>query len=302
MLREVDKNNEFKGTYDWPILDETLLAVRSRLENNVFWPFGARKVLDQLTLLEPGLRRVSIRGLNVFEFGSGKFAPHLHSTYFYINGAASCRSLDPQPIDSNGNAARALTNLLVEAISGPETWHAGAVDREEYLRRIARFDLAALAAQDPERALRDVPITHMINDAGGLPCDGSIDFMFSFSVLEHIYDLPIVIEAFRKSVSDSGILCHTIDFTDHWFHNGTCPHRWGYLTENGGDGMGVNQLRLSEMLTLFRDAGFEIVEVKGFREPLPPAVEQQLLPRFAALSREDRETYMAVVVARPARQ
>jgi hypothetical protein len=294
---ELQSDAGLRTPYDWPILETLYSRVGKLLNDNWCWPFGPRKMADQIAYLEPALQRLRIEGASVLEFGAGGYAPEVLSAFFYLNGARSCSSIEPLPVKDAGAACRALHDALMRMLMRPDLWRKSSIDINEFVARAARFDFAALSNSDMESALRNVPIRHEIALLEETNLSG-FDFAFSIAVLEHVTDLSGAFSALNASISPGALMCHVIDFSDHAFHAGTCPHRWGYLTQGGGDGHGINRVRLSAMVEKLEAHGFETLEIRRVSAPLPVDVTESLLPQYRLSSKEDLETYLATIVSR----
>lgn len=92
--------------------------------------------------------------------------------------------------------------------------------------------------------------------------DASIDFFWSQVVLEHVPldEFPVLLGQLRRVVSPRGIGMHSVDFRDHLEgglnHLRFSPATWeGRIFRNSG--FYTNRIRPGDMLTLFRDAGFD---------------------------------------------
>lgn len=298
VYKEFGSNHYLEFPYDWRFLDPVYVRIRNSLDKNLLWPFGMAKVTEQIKLFEPGLQHIRIKDSAFLEFGSGVFSPFVLSSYFYINGAKTCYSTDWAPIDNHENAARTLKGFLTEAFTHPDEWCRGEVAFEEFVSRIMRYNLISLNNDEPASAMAHFPVRYVNGSAGSLPKGLKFDFLFSCTVLEHLVDLPDVFKAFGRLVKPDGIMCHVVDFSDHAYHTGHCPHRWGYLTEEGGDGIGMNGIHLSEMVGLLESEGFETVEVLRHTEAPPEEVVANLRPQYKSLSMDDLSTHLATIVSR----
>jgi Methyltransferase domain len=283
---------------DWRILDSCKRQIDQQLSGNEFWPFGTAKIRAQLAYLAPALAYFDVRGAEVMELGAGVFSPHVLSAYYYLNGAKACFAYDPSPIENKENAARALMTLLTEAVLYPDRWDLGLIARADFLARISNFDCDALDRGDLDLGCKTAPIKVFNGDPAALLRECRVDYLFSASVLEHVYELPQFLIGLRQVLKPDAVMAHVVDFTDHGYHAGTCDHRWGYLTYGGGDGGGINRVRLSGMLRMLESHGFETLHLKRYTERVPGEVLDRLLPEYRELSSEDLETYLAVIVSR----
>jgi hypothetical protein len=155
------------------------------------------------------------------------------------------------------------------------------------------------------------------------PCDctrlpipnGSIDVVYSRSVLEHVQ--PGVIEGIflesKRILAESGVACHFIDPSDHWEHNDKnisrinflrytdAVFRWTYLNPLNYH----NRLRHSEYARILRHAGFEILKEERFVDPraVEFASRRRLARQFQTFALEDLATvdsfFLAEARSRP---
>jgi SAM-dependent methyltransferase len=122
----------------------------------------------------------------------------------------------------------------------------------------------------------------------------SCDVVFSTSVLEHVYDLPVVCRSLARVTKPGGIGLHSIDFRDHWNFDRPldfllfASQSYQARMTRGRVGRG-NRLRLSEHLAQFRDAGFRIDTVKPYAPP-DKGYFDAFLPRLRASSSPYRDS------------
>ncbi len=101
----------------------------------------------------------------------------------------------------------------------------------------------------------------------------SADIIVSRDVLEHIREdrLHDLMATSRRILKDGGVLCHTIDMSDHWEHGDKSISRLNFLKYDGAlwGLAGVNQqnfqnrLRRFEYLDLLRRYDFEVLTATG---------------------------------------
>lgn len=136
--------------------------------------------------------------------------------------------------------------------------------------------LRFLSAHDPacshlltEKAFEDFPLTYLapfrIHDVP----DGSLDFIISRTVLEHIpkVDLKKLWLDLRVKLRSDGLMLHYIDHSDHLEHSDKSISKVNFLTwsvrkhafinwlTKGGE----NRLRHHEYRQIFEDSGYDIV-------------------------------------------
>lgn len=129
---------------------------------------------------------------------------------------------------------------------------------------------------------------------------GSIDFLFSQAVLEHVDDLERTYKAMRAWVKPNGFVSHSIDFTSH-----ETTRSWnGHWTLNdpawkivrGTRPYFINREPLSRHLALLSKNGFTLLNVDKQQAPVDPAL--RLARRFREMDRLDVSTRGAFVQAR----
>jgi SAM-dependent methyltransferase len=297
LQEEIRADYRLRSPEDWVLLDRIKKEVDHLLDTNGFWPFGATKFRDQLRHLNPAMQYFSICDAEVMELGSGVFSRHVLPAYFFLNGAKACYSIDPSPLASTADAARALSGFLAEAVMRPDQWFLGQIPHADFLARIATFDTVALASGNIAEACRQVPIHCVTGDPAELAGRCHLDYVFSVAVLEHVFDVDKFFKDMAMLLRPGGVTAHVVDFTDHFFYSGQCAHRWGFLM-NGGRDDGTNHLRLSELLRLFEANGFETLQVERHALPVPPEVLENLKLEYRDLSYEDLETHLATIVSR----
>jgi len=134
--------------------------------------------------------------------------------------------------------------------------------------------------------------------------DGSVDFIFSQAVLEHVDDLAGVYSAMRRWLRPGGIMTHQIDFKSHGKANAWNGH-WTYEDVVwkmivGRRAYLLNRQPHSVHLKLMEQSGFRILEDTVFRSE--SHLERRLLAaKFRRLSDDDLTTSGAFIVAVPAR-
>jgi SAM-dependent methyltransferase len=129
------------------------------------------------------------------------------------------------------------------------------------------------------RSLRDIP-------------SESVDFIWSQAVLEHIrrHELLDTMRELRRILRPDGICSHRIDLKDHLggaLNNMRfSTHLWesDWMARSG---FYTNRLRYSEMIELFRQAGFAVEVVATSRWYAVPTPRNSMAKEFRGLSDED---------------
>ncbi len=129
---------------------------------------------------------------------------------------------------------------------------------------------------------------------------GSVDFLFSQAVLEHVDDLPQTYKAMRAWVKPNGFLSHSIDFSSH-----NITRSWnGHWTLNdpawrivrGTRPYLINREPLSRHLALLSTHGFALVHVDKQQASVNSGL--RLARRFKGMDRLDVSTRGAFVQAK----
>jgi SAM-dependent methyltransferase len=134
--------------------------------------------------------------------------------------------------------------------------------------------------------------------------DGSLDFIFSQAVLEHVDDLGGVYPAMRRWLRPGGIMTHQIDFKSHGKANAWNGH-WTYedvvwKVIVGRRAYLLNRQPHSVHLKLMEQSGFRILEDTVFRS-VSHLDRSRLAAKFRGLSDDDLTASGAFIVAVPAR-
>lgn len=120
----------------------------------------------------------------------------------------------------------------------------------------------------------------------------SLDFVWSQAVLEHVRrdEFLQTMEALRRALRPGGVCSHTVDLRDH-LGGGLNNMRLGSSLWEAPwmvrSGFYTNRLRLSEMLALFREAGFAAEVTRTSRWDEPPLPRRKLAPEFRDLPDDD---------------
>jgi hypothetical protein len=130
---------------------------------------------------------------------------------------------------------------------------------------------------------------------------GSVDWIFSQAVMEHVDDLYGTYDACRDWLAPGGIMSHQIDFKAHGTAEAWNGH-WAYSDVTwrvirGGRLYLINRQPMSAHIDAMRQAGFEILSVEPvIRDDGLP--REKLAPRFRSLSDDDLTAAGAFIVAR----
>jgi SAM-dependent methyltransferase len=133
---------------------------------------------------------------------------------------------------------------------------------------------------------------------------GSIDFIFSNAVLQHVArgEVAPTLRELRRVVHPEGASIHSVDLRDTiggslqhlQFHERTWESDWFRRA-----GFYTNRLRLSELLAIAREAGFETCVDEVNRWDRLPVRREKLDRAYRAMADEDLLTATARIVLRP---
>ena len=122
--------------------------------------------------------------------------------------------------------------------------------------------------------------------------DSSIDFIWSHSVLEHLKkaEFEETMHQLRRVLSDGGACSHSVDLRDHLgggLNNLRFSERVWESQFMAESGFYTNRVRYSEMLALFRKAGFvaDVIAARSWDEL--PTPKSRLWSRFGCLPEEE---------------
>jgi SAM-dependent methyltransferase len=176
----------------------------------------------------------------------------------------------------------------------------------EYLtaQGFATPDLSGLKGFDDLLALCSAKYgTQGLDSLKAIP-DGSVDFVWSQAVLEHIRR-DVFLETMsdlRRVIKSDGICSHRIDLQDHLdgsLNNLRFSRRLWESDFMARSGFYTNRIRSTEMMSFFKNAGFEpnVIEIRRWEHlPTPRA---QLDPEFRVLSEDELRVSGFDVVLKP---
>ena len=169
----------------------------------------------------------------------------------------------------------------------------------------ARPDTGFLAAVN---RFDDLPATYLAPFDPALVTDGSLDYVLSRTVLEHIEpdDIVAVLSAMRPKLKPGGLMIHFIDNSDHLEFGDKSISRIHFLTLSEQRHAlinrlirdGENRLRHHEYPALFERAGFRVVSASGFvHEPTKSSASTlRLTAPFSDMRPEDLATLTSIYV------
>ena len=135
--------------------------------------------------------------------------------------------------------------------------------------------------------------------------DGSMDMIFSHSVMEHVEELSLAYERMSRWLVSGGLMSHIVDFKCHLSARNWNGH-WAYsdpvwkLLFLGMQPL-INRVPCSEHVRLVRLHGFDVrTERKGYDHS--GVTQSMLARRFRGMSTEDLTTRTVFIQARQPRQ
>jgi hypothetical protein len=147
----------------------------------------------------------------------------------------------------------------------------------------------------------DAPVRYLTSwQQGGTIEEGTVDFMLSQAVLEHVDNLDDAYRAMHRWLKQGGFMSHQIDFRSHGTAGDWNGH-WGigdlsWRIMRGKRGYFLNRAPYATHLQCLRQLGFNIVQERRTHETngLPRAC---LAPRFRGISDDDFRTAGVLVQA-----
>lgn len=251
-------------------------------------PSNIESTLKNLDEMEGAVASVgrSFVGATVLEIGSGWFPtiPIMLS----LRGARRIVLTDLTPHLDDVTFSATLDILRPHLQARPD-----AAQR----RTIREFNLEYIAPFQPE----SIP-------------DGSIDFIISRTVLEHIppHDIHRLLTQLRPKLSPAGLMVHCIDHSDHLEHKDKSISKINFLTwstkkhriVNWLTKEGENRLRHHEYRDLFERSGYEIIHESSEpnQQTVELAKELPLKERFTEMTPEQISILTSIYLLAPRRQ
>jgi hypothetical protein len=170
------------------------------------------------------------------------------------------------------------------------------------------FAAADLAGVDSVERMLDLLNAEYLTDglkSLGRIADGSVDFIWSQAVLEHIRlrDVEPFFRELRRIISATGRMSHRIDFMDHLggaLNNLRFSHRVWESEFMARSGFYTNRIRSAEMQRALGDAGFVLTDVAAGMLDCLPTPRARLAEPYRSLAEDDLLTSHVDVLAHPA--
>lgn len=201
-------------------------------------------------------------------------------------------TLELGPGDSLGSA------LVAKSLGGGDCWliDSGGFARrdmatyrriEAYLRQCGLQPPTLAGVSDVEHMLTLCDARYLITGLDGLRSipDGSVDFIWSQAVLEHVRKREFLdtVQEMRRIVSDQGVCSHRVDLRDHLEGGLNNLRLRSSIWESeffARSGFYTNRIGLSEMLEIFQSANFKVDLRQADRWSAPPLSSSRMAPEF----------------------
>lgn len=189
--------------------------------------------------------------------------------------------------DLTPNMDEATFQATLRFVAGRVNW------REAEGKTFADFPFSYLAPFEPKQ-LRD----------------GSLDFVVSRAVLEHVPrdDLPVLFSTLRDKLSRDGLMVHIVDHSDHLAHVDASLSMVNFLTWSPRRhrvvswiaGGGENRLRHHEYIPIFEAAGLEVMATDAdVHEPTRRVLRTlRLAPPYADMEPDTLAVLRSIYVLR----
>jgi hypothetical protein len=294
---------------------DTGIELRERVRTSTPWwvKGGLKLALAKAPIgyrLLHGLKLARHGGMERPEFAYDAFRRHFDSADFHRK-TGGFTSLELGPGDSLCMA------VISRAHGGESSCHVdvgpfASTDVELYRRMVRHLTERGLAPpslssagsfQEVQRICRARYETTGLAALRKLPSE-SFDFIYSNGVLQSIYldEVEPTLRELRRLIHPQGVAVHSVDLRDTMGQSLNHLRFSRKVWESGwfhDAGFYTNRLRLSELNSLTRGAGFEPDVVELNRWPKPPLPRHKLAAPYRETSQEDYEAMTIRVVHRP---
>ena len=221
-----------------------------------------------------------VDGASHADMGCGSLTPLGRMFSQIMLGVERAYAFDLDPPQNLPRATRHLAELASVALLDPSRLFPGwEVLRHDNLDRLIDFDLARLQRGDSSGIPSRLQFMQRSILDTGLE-DGSMDVLFSNSVMEHVAPLDELMQEWRRITAPGGYGVHGIDMADHRTYGNPAVHPLQFLEEPEGPAIlhECNRKRWPDFQEMFTRHGFDIVEAW----PLTPSVvDRAVQARFA---------------------
>lgn len=134
--------------------------------------------------------------------------------------------------------------------------------------------------------------------------DNSVDFVWSHAVLEHVKrsDFIETMKEIRRVIRKDGVCTHVVDLRDHLdnsLHNLRFSEKIWESSIMANSGFYTNRIQYSQMLDIFKQAGFAVKSTELKKWDSLPLNRSQLDKQFSSLPEEELCIYDFSVVLQP---
>ena len=249
------------------------------------------------------------RGLRMMEIGTGH-VPQVPLA-FYLLGAAETSTYDLNRRMEEETSLRSIDFVVSQTDRCAGLLSSSGVSSVEDIARRARalehhtfaesLNIAGIRYHAPANAAQT-----------GLPSQ-SVDCVYSVTTFEHIAASPLqeILKETARILTPDGIGIHLIDLSDHFAHTDASISRanflrysdWQWQQIAGNSFQYCNRLRAPEYLSLFRQAGLEILRWKPkVDERARLQLEDKVLQphrQFQHFTQDELATVEVLAVSRP---
>lgn len=295
------------GFVDQGSLAESFATLALEIEHRLDLPgnrLSRRKLRDHVFNTGRLLLRdaVPVEGMTVAELGCGSLHPLGVVFQFVLLGARTGIGIDLDPPQAMNVSARALAHAAALALMDPGMLFdfVPALTRESILHNLAGIDLQRLWHGDIAGAGARLRFLQAAAGATGLD-DGSVDLLISTSFLEHVSDLPGVLQEMARVTRPGGRGVHSIDGVDHRSYSDSRIDPLEFLGTDAGAPMvhGCNRIRPLEFPRLFEAHGFRVEHVERHQQlQLPAGSRRRLLEPWRSMSDEQLQTLAVTLYVR----
>ncbi|MGH9204684.1 MAG: class I SAM-dependent methyltransferase, partial [Vicinamibacterales bacterium] len=215
LLSRLARGQTFEHDKDLVVAGQMQDLLESRLNVHLN-RFAPRRFYDVVRPVLDRLPPEKFKGGTVVDLGSGSLNPFVFAFIFLMLGANRAYAIDLEHVQNLDRAVRALASaagwLLVNpsSVVGRHT-----IDPTSMIEHLAGFDLARLAAGDPEGVASD-RLVYSIESVCDLSLeDGEADLVSSVSLLEHLDRIDDALANLHRITKPGGVGHHIVDFIDH---------------------------------------------------------------------------------------
>lgn len=275
----------------------------SAIQGGVPWwiRIGAKLILSRLPLSSDHWRRIGIfrhGKMDQPDYSVSSFERHLSRLGLCTDDIGGRVVMELGPGDSIATAiiasAYGARAILVDVGHFALTDISTYLNLSDYLTKIGGSppDISsAKSLQDILQACNGQYLTGGLNSLYGIQNE-TVDFVISQAVLEHIRRhefLASILESYRI-LKVGGFCSHSVDLKDHLgggLNNLRFSHQVWESSIFSSSGFYTNRIQMSDMLTSFKVAGFEVINLVCERWDHMPINKSNLSRDFISVSADD---------------